>query len=285
VGAGAAGSSIGTVGANGIQDIGVDNVSELGSTTDALGTAPGGLSFGNALGALGAAYGVYNFVNNWQSGATGSDAMNGAAAGAAIGSIVPVVGTAFGALIGGAVGAISSAFGPGKTDPETLGWQGLVNQDQKTPGLGLTTQNPFLLLAGMFDEKSSSVPIYQQFGRMGENKFTVAMTQQINSALANGAISKTTSPADVYDKVVLPWVSAMGNWNAVGSQYKQSLSELMLNMTSQYMGGQYTNWKAVGGDYNFGSSIVPFGGTAATSAPKTGGAAVNVGISRALNKY
>jgi hypothetical protein len=285
VGAGA-GSGISTVGADGIQDLGVDNVQTLGSVEDSLGTGSGGLSVGNALGALGAIYGLYNFGTNWKSGNYGSNALNGAAAGAAIGSVVPIVGTALGAIIGGAVGAISSAFGPGKKDPEVYGWQALVDSTAKTPGAGLVINNPFILMAGMFDERSSTVPIYQKYGRAGENKFTVDMTQQINNAFHSGAINSQSTPQQVYDSVVMPWVASMGNWNNVGPEYKESISELLMNMTGQYMAGQTQNWKTVGGSYAFtgGSqgSIIPYGQSVAaptqTVKPVMGG--VNRGTQR-----
>ena len=246
------------------------------STTQAIDDAAanaGTGAVGEALPFIGAAYSLYNTVNNYQSGATGADALSGAetgaSIGAAVGSIIPGIGTAIGAVvggvIGGVVGAIASAFGPGKTDPETTDWNSYLTAVQQQPDLATQVQNPFLLLAGMFDEKSSTVPIYSNFGRMGEDKFTVAMTQQINNAYNSGKLNASSTPTQVYEQVVSPWMESMGNWNNVGSQYQQAISGLVQQMIAQYMGGTYYNWNSVGGGYAFtgGSqgSITPYAGS------------------------
>lgn len=226
---------------------------------------------GQAAGAIAAPLAVYNFGKNWKSGAGGADALSGASAGAAIGTaIMPGIGTAIGAIGGALVGGISSLAGPGKKDPETAQWDQYLPAATKNPDVSSQVQNPFLLMAGLFDEKSSSLPMYQQYGRMGENKFTVDMTTQINQALANGTIQKTDNADTVYNKVVAPWVQNMGQgWSGVGPEYTQATQGLLKQMTSQYLDGSYQqNWKAVGGDYAFSGgsqgSIQPFGATTAT---------------------
>lgn len=249
-----------------LEDVGTDAISDAANAdaaeaADALGS--GSSALGSAIPIAGAAYALYNAVANYQSGATGADALNGAEAGAAIGSaIVPGIGTAIGAVIGGVVGGIASAFGPGKTDPETTDWNSYLTAVQANPDLATQVSNPFLLLAGMFDEKSSTVPIYNTFGRMGEDKFTVAMTQQINNAFQSGAINASSTPTQVYASVVSPWMQTMGNWSNVGSQYQQAIGGLVQQMIAQFMGGKQTNWDSVGGGYAFtgGSqgSITPY---------------------------
>lgn len=280
-GAGAATNVLGIY--NGINQGGVvgdtsaaANAAQLGARTGFL---PGAV--GTAAGYVAAPLAVYNFAKNYQSGATGSDAMNGAAAGAAVGSVVPVVGTAIGAIAGGAIGALTSAFGPGAKDPETVGAQKLLNATSangNNPAVAGSVTNPYLMLQGLMDQHSSELPIFQKYGRANSLGFVKDMTTQINTALRSGQISKSDTPDTVYQKVVQPWVNSLGDWNKVGDTYKSTVSGLLQNMTSQFMTGQeYQNWSAIGGDNPF-VSMTPFGGvsvampTTANSSPgRTGG--------------
>lgn len=234
---------------------------------------------GAAAGYIAAPLAVYNFGKNWKSGAGGADALSGASAGAAIGTaILPGIGTAIGAIGGALVGGISSLAGPGKKDAETAVWDKYLPAAMSNPTVSSSVQNPFLLMAGLFDEKSSTLPMYQQYGRMGENKFTVDMTTKINSALTDGTISKTDTADTIYSKVVAPWVAGMGKgWGDVGPEYTQATQGLLKQMVSQYKDGSYAqNWTAVGGDYAFSGgsqgTINPFGSSpttpAATSIPQ-----------------
>ena len=232
---------------------------------------------------------VYNAARNWQSGKAGSDAASDAAAGAAIGSVVPGIGTAIGAIGGGLVGALSSLVGPGAKDPETANVQNLINAVGKSPSqagaITSSVQDPYVELAGLMDERSSTLPMYQQYGRMGEQKFTTDMTGEIKNAFTPGqgiesgplkgdvwsvdpqsgnytlttpSGGKTIVPASqaadqVYNSAVAPWVNSMGSgWNNVGQTYKDTTQGLLEDMTGQYISGQAANdWKAVGGDSPF----------------------------------
>jgi hypothetical protein len=215
----------------------------------------------SAAGYVAAPLALYNFGKNWQSGATGSDTLNGAEAGAAVGSIIPGIGTLIGGVVGGAVGALSSLAGPGKTDPETTGVKGLINAESangNNPNIAASDPNPYLGLAGLMDEKSSTLPEYQQYGRMGEQAFTQGLTQQINDAYTKGTINKSSTPEQVYNQVVAPWVNSMGSgYNNVGSTYAATNQGLIEDMTQQYMTGQTGNWKTVGGSALQG--ITPYG--------------------------
>lgn len=227
---------------------------------------------GSAAGYIAAPLTLYNEIESWQSGATGKDALGGAETGAAIGSIVPGIGTALGAVIGGAAGALSSVFGGGKVDPENASFNGYTTAYNKAGANGSAVaqgvQDPYTVLAGMFDLRSNqikgSIPFYNKYGRMGEQKFTTDMTTQINQALTSGKISASTTPQQVYNQVVQPWINSMGAWN---DSNKSAMQGLLTQMTAQYMNGQYNNWKAVGGNYDFGSSIQPFG-TTGSATPK-----------------
>lgn len=212
---------------------------------------------------------VYNEVNNWKSGATGSDALAGASTGAAIGTtIMPGIGTAIGGVIGGIGGALSSLVGPGAKDPETTDVQNVINAtsaNQNNPGVAASVQDPYLQLAGLMDERSSTLPEYQQYGRMGEQAFTNAMTQKINQAVQQNP-SLANNPEAVYNQVVAPWVSGMGSgYQNVGSTYTATNEGLLEDMTQQYLSGQAANdWKAVGGDSPFANI---YQGSPITGAP------------------
>lgn len=243
---------------NGIKQEGLSGYGGAAANAAQLG---GNLAGNSALSSLGgyvaAPLALYNFGKNWKSGDTGSDAASGAAAGAAIGSVVPVVGTALGALIGGAGGALSSAFGPGKIDPETHMVQGLLDTVGAHPDqakqITSSVDNPYLQLAGLMDRRESTLPIYQQYGRMGEQKFTTDLANKLQTAKDSGVIKPGENAEQAYNDVIAPWVNSMGSgWNNVGQTYKDTTQGLLQDMTSQYLGGQAaSNWKAVGGDSPF----------------------------------
>ncbi len=231
------------------------NAARLGSSVGAFGGASSAI--GDAAGYAAIPLSLYNEVKNWQSGNTGGDALGGAGTGAAIGTAIePGIGTAIGAGLGALVGGISSAFGPGKTDPETADVQGLLNIVGQNPnqaqGITAQVQDPYLQLAGLMDERSSTLPMYQQYGRMGEQAFTDAMTQQMNAALkANPSLAN--NPSAMYSQVIAPWVNKMGSgYSQVGSTYAQTTQGLLQDMVSQYLSGQAgQDWKAVGGQEPF----------------------------------
>lgn len=230
------------------------NAAQLGARAGAFGSASSAI--GQYAGYAAVPLSVYNFVNNYQSGKTGSDTLQGAEAGAAIGSVIPVVGTAVGTVVGAAVGALSSAFGPGAKDPETNVSQSVINatsSNANNPAVAASVQNPYLALAGLMDERSSTLPEYAQYGRMGEQKFTNDMVTKINQAAQQGIISQSSTPQEVYNKVVAPWVAGMGSgYSNVGAAYTATNQGLLQDMVSQYMSGQASqDWKAVGGDQPF----------------------------------
>ena len=221
-----------------------------------------------SLGAIAAPLALYNFGKTWQSGATGADTLSGLSAGAAVGgavagieagaaagSVVPIVGTAIGALIGAAVGAISSAAGGGKPDPETQMAQAL---DKAGPNslVGAPPSASFQYLAGIFDAKNNSAghsdPLEQAFGRMGEGNFTTQMASQINSAIQAGKVPAGATPDQIYQAVVLPWLTAKGiNMNAPrtdahGNSYGTQLVDSIQNLIGAYTTGQLTSATPVG---------------------------------------
>jgi len=210
---------------------------------------------GSALGYAAIPLSVYNFAKNWQSGNTGADALSGAATGASIGSVIPGVGTVIGAGVGAAVGALSSAFGPGKMDPENVGWNNYAAAYHKNPSLvaGASPAQNFQALTGIFDSRGSSIPFYQRYGRMGETQFTVGMAETINNAIKGGKIAPDANPAQIYTQVVQPWITSMGGaagWRdantSEGAPTKGAVGGLLTNLIAQWQAGMLNSQTPVG---------------------------------------
>lgn len=247
------------------------NAAKLGSNVGAFGGASGAI--GSIAGYAAIPLDIYNEVNNWESGNTGADALAGAQTGAAIGSIIPGVGTVIGGLVGGAAGALSSAFGPGRVDPENKNFEGFTQAYNKASSpeqkadIAASVRDPYTALAGLFDLRKGqikgSIPFYDQYGRKGEQQFTNDMTSQIQHAIDNGTVSKNDDAQTIYQKVVDPWIAGMGKWD---DSNKPAMQALMTQMVSQYMGGQAgQNWKAIGGDSPFQKLQAPSWGGAGTA--------------------
>lgn len=259
---GAAGGALGL--ASGIQQGGISGygsaaVSALKGASAVANLAgdsavAGGLS--SAAGAIAAPLALYNFASNWQSGATGSNALNGAEAGAAIGSIVPGIGTAIGAVIGGVVGAVSSVFGGGEKDPETTQMTGA----NAAGANALASQSPstsFQYLAGVMDAKNNtaghSTSLEQVFGREGETNVVNGMAQQINSAITSGKITASTDPSTVFSSVVEPWLNSKGVasssltfTDSTGKSSGSNLQDSLTNLVGAYMDGSLNDNTSIG---------------------------------------
>lgn len=278
-GAGALGSALGIYG--GLRQGGWQGDTQAALSAGRLAANAGWLppGVGQALGYAAIPLQLYNFaVNDTASGRTGSDALGGAETGAEIGSMFGPIGMGAGALIGGAAGALASAFGPGAKDPETATVQNLINYTSghgNTPSAAQNVQNPYLELAGLMDERSSTLPEYQKYGRMGEQQFTKDLASHINQAFSpsgnlsfgpngeliqknpGGGTTTYTNPQDVagevYQNAVEPWVNNMGSgYKDVGSTYGAVNQGLLQDMTGQYISGQAANdWRARSGDQPF----------------------------------
>lgn len=274
--AGAAGSLLGIYG--GLQQGGVVGdtraavgVAGLATKAGMLGGASGAL--GTAIPIVGDALAIYNFAQTGtKSGRTGSDALQGAETGAEVGSAFGPIGTVVGGVIGGVVGGIASAFGPGAEDPENISWNNYAAAFDKNSASvqGASPSQNYQSLAGIFDSRGSKIPFYNTFGRMGESKFLASMTQQINGALASGTITKADSAQTVYNKVVGPWVTAMGPWpdtsTVKGAPEKGAVQNLLTNLTQEYIGGQGNQWTGVDGSR---PQVQPFGSAATPIKPAT----------------
>ncbi len=236
-----------------------------------------------ALGALGAGYGLYNTVKNYQSGATGTDALNGAETGASIGTMVlPGVGTVVGGLLGGAAGALSSAFGGGRNDPETLNWNTLAQAQGTNPNSNLMASlNPsqaYQSLAGIMDAKNNSIGhstnLELHFGRAGEQNLMDQMASQINGAVSSGQLAKGATAAQAYQQVVEPWLQQSGAYvpaNAIissnGTQNNGMVDNLLTQLIGQWQSGALTPGSQVGVSGQTIAGLPAYAG--ATSAPAT----------------
>lgn len=244
-------------------------------------------SLGSAIPVAGALLSDYEFAKNWQSGATGADALSGAEAGmstgAAIGSIFPGIGTAVGAvagaIIGGAVGGISSAFGDGRTDPETGNWNSFVaatgganaTKAGVTQALqGTTPQENFNLLAGVMDSKTShNPPIENVFGRMQEGNLLTDMTTQINTAIKGDPALKNDTASQLFSSVVTPWLNSKGA--TIGNETGgYQLQGVLTDLIGEWQNGQLTsNTKLDSGGDTDKSLQAYAGGTPANAYPVT----------------
>jgi hypothetical protein len=263
----------------------------LGGGLQGLGLLTANPALTTAGGYVLAPLSVYNAIKNWQSGATGSDALLGMGAGASIGSIVPGLGTALGALIGGGVGALSSAFGGGKRDPETGQWNQytqainqLTPQQQAQVASSISPSQAYQNLAGVMSAKNlgTAQPIEQVFGRMGEQNLMDQLTQQINKGVQSGQITPGESVADQWTKTLNPWLTSKGvTWNpnqrtSTGQLETPALQQDIQSLIGQYESGQLTPQSQVGISGQTIGGMNPFagwGGQAPTAQPQAAPAA------------
>jgi hypothetical protein len=215
-----------------------------------------------------AVLGAYQFATqDTKSGATGSDALGGAETGAEAGAAFGPVGALLGGVIGGVAGAVASGFGPGEMDPENVNWDNYASAFDKNPQMvnGASPTQNYQALAGIFDARGTTIPFYQKYGRMGENQFLTAMTQEINNAVRAGTISSSSTPQQIYSSVVQPWINSMSpnGWqptNTVqGAPEQGAIGNLITNLIGEYQAGAYNQWIGVGGQQPF-SGLPSFGG-------------------------
>lgn len=232
------------------------NAAQLGARAGAFGGASSAV--GTAAGYAAIPLALYSEIESWQSGKTGQDALGGASTGAAIGTaVMPGIGTAVGAVIGAAAGAISSLFGGGAVDPENAPFESYTQAYNKAPAnqkqqVAAAVKNPYISLAGYFDlrkeQMKGSNPIYDRYGRMGEEKFTNDLIGKVQQGQQSGIKDST----QMWNQVVQPWINSMGTWQ---DSNKDAMTALMQNMTAQITAGTYSqNFQAIGGDNPFASS-------------------------------
>lgn len=233
-----------------------------------------------ALGALGTGYSLYNEINNYKSGATGSDALGGAETGAGIGTMIaPGIGTAIGGLLGGAAGALSSAFGGGRPDPETTAWNSIAKSASSNPSI-LSSESPANLyqnLAGIMDAKNNSpghsTALEQVFGRMGEQNLMDQMTGQVNQAIAANPSLSGDSASQLYSSVVEPWLQSKNAYVAPsaivssnGATAGNSINTMLTSLLGDWMSGAITPSSKLGIAGQTIAGLPTFSGSAASAA-------------------
>ncbi len=233
-----------------------------------------------ALGALGTGYSLYNEINNYKSGATGSDALGGAETGAGIGTmILPGIGTAIGGLLGGVAGALSSAFGGGSPDPETTAWNSIAKAASANPSI-LASESPAQLyqnLAGIMDAKNNSpghsTALELVFGRMGEQNLMDQMTGQVNQAIAANPSLSGDSASQLYSSVVEPWLQSKNAYVAPsaivssnGATAGNSINTMLTSLLGDWMSGGITPSSKLGIAGQTIAGLPTFSGSAASAA-------------------
>lgn len=262
----------------GMNNAGANAAEALGASDETANTVGAGLgAVGEALSVIGAAYGIYNFIAGYQSGNSAVDAINGAEAGAAIGSVVfPGIGTVIGMAIGAIVGAVAGLFGY-KKDPEQQYWQnyqsaainaGLDSQTgpvnitanylppSQLQELAMSDPTPATTFEGLMDvHNDTGIPMYDQYGRMGGGSFIKDMTTQIDQAATAGKINYYSTPQQIYTQVVAPWISKMGAWS---NQNSGAIIALIIAMIGQYTSGNISSWQWINGTNYLAQQTKPF---------------------------
>jgi hypothetical protein len=220
-------------------------------------------TLGMAAGYVAAPLALYSAIKNWQSGKTGADAIQGMEAGAAIGSVIPGIGTVIGGVIGGAVGAISSAFGGGSSSTEALGDRSLdkvlagANNQQRAAAIAtMPAPKAFQMVQGYMNAHDSSPghseAIQQVFGKNGVNNMFQQMMPAINQAIAKNPSLKNLSASDMYSKVVAPWLKSKGatisasTKDVKGNPEGQNLIDAMTGIIGGWMNGSVNSRSSLG---------------------------------------
>lgn len=186
----------------------------------------------------------------------GPGAEIGATQGASYGSVAGPIGAAVGAVIGAIGGAIAGSIN--KKDPEQYNFDSAVALWQQNPNNVYNIGNKYLPLAGLFDLslKGPHIPIYQKYGRMGEQKFVTDLVNQIYSAAQQGRIGLTDTAFTIMSRIVQPWIDSWG-FGPMVDPHSDLINRLIVGMIAEYVAGQEHNWTARGGDYPF-SALPPF---------------------------
>lgn len=273
---------------------------DLSSSGGSAGSLAG--DAGTALSVVGAGLSLVNEIKTYQSGATGTDALSGAETGAAIGSaILPGVGTVIGGALGAVGGAIASAFGGGKTDPETLSWNNIAPQLNANPQLAssMTGAQAYQALAGMMDAKNNSpghsTALEIKFGRMGEGAVVNQMANWINSAIAKNPSLKTATAAQLYNQVVAPQLKAMGAYvnptdiiTSTGTKAGSAVDGVLTQLINLWQNGQLNAQSQVGVSGQTIGGLPGFAGASSapsTNLPTTAPAPRSGALSAAMSRY
>jgi len=177
----------------------------------------------------------------------GKGAEIGATQGATYGSYGGPIAAAIGAVVGAIGGAIAGSIN--KRDPEQYNFDQAVALWQQNPDNVFAIGNKYLPLAGLFDLslKNPHIPIYQRYGRMGEERFVVDLVKLISSAANQGQITASDTPLTIMTRIVQPWIDSWG-YGPMVDPHADLINRLMVGMILDYVSGNQGTWLARGGD-------------------------------------
>lgn len=188
-------------------------------SSSATGLASTGTGIGSSLveglSIAGAVLSAYNEVKNWSSGATGSDALQGAETGAAIGTAVaPGIGTVIGGVIGGVVGAASSLFGGGKQSVGDAEWRAFSKNPNVNP-TSISDADMQHIFGGGYTSningglKTLNAALAKKYGNQNSEQgqawnYNNFIKDTVSQAQKAGQITAGMSPSDIYTKIIQP---------------------------------------------------------------------------------
>lgn len=216
-----------------------------------------------ALSGLGAATGIGPPVG----AGAGPGAEIGATQGAQYGSVAGPVGAAIGAVIGAIGGAIAGSIN--KKDPEQYNFDQAVAIWQQQPDAVYNIGNKYLPLAGMFDLnlKNPKIPIYQKYGRMGEERFTGDLVRQVYSAAQSGQITASDTAITIFNRIIQPWINSWG-YGPMNDPHADLVNRLLIGMIWDYVTGSAPQvWRARSGDLPGSFTNLPAFSLPAAAAP------------------
>lgn len=184
--------------------------------------------------------------------AAGLSIASAVGAGAAAGSVLPIVGTAIGAIVGLLMSGVFS-----KQDQEVQNFnQAIAIAQSGGPEAVVNILNKYLVLAGLFDldpgQVGNNFSPFNHYGRLGEQQFVTDMMNRVYSAAMSGQITANDTPQSIFNNIVNPWIQSMGTWTQ-SMPNAPMLAYLMMGMIAEYAAGLQTRWLARGGDYPFGT--------------------------------
>lgn len=221
-----------------------DRLSDFGRLGAGLALA----GFGNTL-TQSAVTGVKTGVTGATvSTAIGTGVASAIGAGAAAGSFIPIIGTAIGAIIG----LVASGVFNHRVDPEVGNFNNAEALFKTNPNGIFNIADKYLVLAGLFDllpnQIKGNIPIYKKYGRMGEQRFTQDMANQIYNAAQAGVIGPNDTPQTVMNKVVQPWIDGFG-FGQMQDSNAEMITDILTGMIAEYVTGLWkTRWFARAGD-------------------------------------
>jgi len=182
------------------------------------------------LGAPGAAAAVSDAGIGMKLASAGFAAASAVGAGAAAGSVVPVIGTAIGAIVGLIAGAL---IGPAKLGQSSVVWNGVVSQGLLQQHLGRAFQEQVYAEAmkGAMDEGNNVWPGCGPDRHKNPDCFYAPLGRAVIAGYLNKTVPLSATTDDVYNLVVVPWLQAGAG--GAGFNYSTYASQNAVNGNMQ----------------------------------------------------